>query len=191
MIEEHQVAVFQIALIDTLGILKTSSGKIQRRGNKNALLSGSLPVLATWVQPIQEATEDSHFVAQVQVLENPLYPTTPLDAIDPILQWLRGYAETRINSFQMDERRTIAPHIVLDMGNRGLLGLQVPKQYGGLELSSLDTMRIIQQLGAVDQTLALFVGLSNILGIRPIMNFASESVREQMLPLLATGKSLS
>ena len=191
VIEEHQVAVFQIALIDTLGILKTSSGKIQRRGNKNALLSGSLPVLATWVQPIQEATEDSHFVAQVQVLENPLYPTTPLDAIDSILQWLRGYAETRINSFQMDERRTIAPHIVLDMGNRGLLGLQVPKQYGGLELSSLDTMRIIQQLGAVDQTLALFVGLSNILGIRPIMNFASESVREQMLPLLATGRELA
>ena len=91
----------------------------------------------------------------------------------------------------MDERRTIAPHIVLDMGNRGLLGLQVPKQYGGLELSSLDTMRIIQQLGAVDQTLALFVGLSNILGIRPIMNFASESVREHMLPLLATGRELA
>ncbi|MFZ4826290.1 MAG: AMP-binding protein [Phototrophicaceae bacterium] len=191
VIEEHQVVVHQIALIDTLGILKTSSGKIQRRGNKNALFAGSLPVLEMWIQPTQEVIEDSPMTTQVETLANPLYPTAPLNAIEPILEWLRGYAETRINSFQMDERRTIAPHIVLDMGNRGLLGLQVPKQYGGLELSSLDTMRIIQQLGAVDQTLALFVGLSNILGIRPIMNFASEPVREHLLPLLATGRELA
>ena len=192
IIEEHQIVVYQIVLIDTLGILKTSSGKIQRRGNKNALLAGSLPVLATWMEPtIQDIETDiTPPLPDIEVFVNALYPPK-LDSIEPILQWLREYSHTRINSFQMDERRTIAPHIVLDMGNRGLLGLQVPKQYGGLELSSLDTMRIIQQLGAVDQTLALFVGLSNILGIRPIMNFATESVREQVLPMLASGRELA
>lgn len=185
----HQIVPYQIVLLDTLAILKTSSGKIQRRANKKAYLAGELAVRATWTAPntramaVEVGDDDDPLV-------NALYPDRA-STTDALIAWLRDYAATRINSFQMDERRTIAPHIVLDMGNRGALGIEVPKAYGGLGLGATDTMRVVQQLGAIDQTLALFVGLSNILGIRPIMHYASDDVKQRVLPLLATGREVA
>ncbi|MEL7223551.1 MAG: beta-ketoacyl synthase N-terminal-like domain-containing protein [Cyanobacteria bacterium J06576_12] len=99
-----------------------------------------------------------------------------------LIDWLRDYASTRINSRLIDERRCIPPHIVLDFGDRGLFGLQVSSEYDGLGLNTRDTLSIIEQLGAIDQTLTLLVGNHNALGIRPIMNWATEDVRQSLLP---------
>lgn len=62
-----------------------------------------------------------------------------------IIAWLRGYAEGRIDSRLSDERRRIPPHVILDFGNRGLLGMDVPAAYGGAGLGSRDCMRVAQQ----------------------------------------------
>lgn len=105
-------------------------------------------------------------------------------------EWLRDYNSDRINSRLMDERRCIPPHVVLDFGNHGLLGMQIPQQYGGLELSTVDTLRIFEQLAAIDLSLASFVGVNHALGTRPILNFASRDVKAELLPLLAKGIEL-
>ncbi|ELR99536.1 AMP-binding protein [Gloeocapsa sp. PCC 73106] len=110
---------------------------------------------------------------------------------DNLNQWLRSYAQDQINSRLIDERRCIPPSIVLDFGNKGLLGMQVPVQYGGLALNNTETMRILEQLGAIDTTLALFVGLNNILGIRPLLHYGSQKLKDELLPQLATGRELA
>ncbi|WP_455823160.1 acyl-CoA dehydrogenase family protein [Pseudomonas graminis] len=110
---------------------------------------------------------------------------------EELISWIRQYATTRINSRVMDERRTIAPNIILDLGNKGILGMQVPKRYGGLALSTVDLMRVIQQLTAIDMTLGTFVGLNNWLGIWPIQMYASEEVKQELLPRLAWGRELA
>ncbi|MBZ0258680.1 acyl-CoA/acyl-ACP dehydrogenase, partial [bacterium] len=106
------------------------------------------------------------------------------------LEWIRDYASTRINSRMYDERRCFPPHIILDFGNQGLLGMQVPSRYGGLDIGCRDALRVIEQLGSIDLSLGLLVGLNNILGIRPIQNFASDSIKEEWLPKLAQGREL-
>ena len=108
-----------------------------------------------------------------------------------LIDWLGHYANQRINSRLIDERRCIPPHIVLDFGNQGVLGMQVPTHYGGLALNNTDMMRVMEQLGAIDPTLSLFVGLNNVLGIRPILKHAGESIKDDILPLLATGRELA
>ncbi|NEN90975.1 MAG: acyl-CoA/acyl-ACP dehydrogenase [Okeania sp. SIO3H1] len=113
------------------------------------------------------------------------------DLTDDLLEWLRSYAKERINSRLIDERRCIPPYIVLDFGNRGLLGMQVLPKYGGIGLSNQDTLRLIQQLGAIDATLASFVGVHNFLGIRPLMNYASDNLKDELLPHIATGRELA
>src|SRR5829696_2571087 len=71
---------------------------------------------------------------------------------DELIGWLRSYASDRINSRLIDERRCIPPHLVLDLGNRGVLGMQVPSQSGGLGLGNRDAMRVVEQLAAIDLT---------------------------------------
>lgn len=48
----------------------------------------------------------------------------------------------------------------------------------------------MKQLGSIDTTLSLFVGLTNVLGVRPILKNAKEEVKEQILPIISTGREL-
>ena len=107
-----------------------------------------------------------------------------------LLQWLRDYSEERINSSLMDERRSIAPHVVLDFGNQGLLGMLVPKSHGGRGFSYTELAAVLQQLAAIDLTLGIFVALNNILGTYPILHFGTRELADELLPQLAAGRIL-
>lgn len=182
--EQHEVQVHAIVLLQTGSILKTSSGKIQRQACRFAYLAGTLDVIAESTLPIPQS------ISPNPIIQNkPIVDATEAKA-NQLIEWLREYSSTRINSRLIDERRCIPPYIVLDFGNQGLLGLQAPKSYGGLELGHLSTLRIFEQIGAIDSTLALFTALNNVLGIRPILNYGSDALKAELLPLLATGREL-
>ena len=112
--------------------------------------------------------------------------------VDELLHWLRDYASTRIDFRLQDERRCIQPHVVLDLGQRGILGgMRVPEAYGGLGLSPCDTTRVAEQLGAIDLTLAAWVGQNSWLGVQPIVDAGTAAHKEEFLPGLATGRMLA
>lgn len=200
--QHHEVQVDGIILIKTGTIPKTSSGKIQRHACKNGFIDQSLTVVGEWKSGIDSIesepetklagdNQNNLLNLSLKTTNNHKQTTTNKQQLtNDLIQWMRNYASDRINSQIIDERRTIPPYIVLDFGNRGLLGMQVPQSYGGLELSNVDTLRIMEQLGAIDPTISLFVGLSNVLGIRPILNYATQTLKDELLPILATGREL-
>lgn len=104
--------------------------------------------------------------------------------------WLRGYAASVLDSRLMDERRCMPPHVVLDFGNAGLLGLLVPQRWGGEGLSMRDAVHVFEQIGAIDITLAAFIGVHNVLGVLPILHGGSEELKSEFLPRLAAGRLL-
>jgi hypothetical protein len=81
---------------------------------------------------------------------------------EQLIDWLRDYAQRRINSQLIDERRCITPHIVLDFGKQGLLGMIVPESYGVLGLNYRQMFSVIEQIAAIDINLAIFVGLNRV-----------------------------
>lgn len=109
---------------------------------------------------------------------------------EPLKAWLRDYCARRLHAALNDERRAIPPHIVLDFGNEGLLGMPVARCDGGLGLSHADFVEVLEQLAAIDTSLCLFVGLSNVLGIRPLQRFGSQAARARWLRPLARGRAL-
>ena len=190
--QEHMLKVYGVALLRVGSIPKTSSGKIQRRACQKGFLEGTLNVVGSWTltdmtkikQPIFTSTDS--FMATGTATAADISNKRASELID----WLRDYGEKRINSQLIDERRCIPPYIVLDFGNRGLLGMQVEEQYGGLALRNQDTLRVIEQLAAIDLSLATFVGVNHSLGIRPIQRYATQEMRDRFLPLLARGREL-
>jgi acyl-CoA synthetase (AMP-forming)/AMP-acid ligase II/alkylation response protein AidB-like acyl-CoA dehydrogenase len=179
--EQFGVSLYAAALIRRASIPKTSSGKIQRSVCRQGFLDGSLKPVHVWRSP---AALDWVPGADSQV-------TRSRKASSDLIAWLRDYGERRINSRLIDERRCVPPPVVLDFGNRGLFGLQTPAEYGGLALRNADTVRVYEQLGALDLTLAMMVLLHNTNGIRPILGYATEETRRELLPALATGRELS
>jgi acyl-CoA synthetase (AMP-forming)/AMP-acid ligase II/alkylation response protein AidB-like acyl-CoA dehydrogenase/acyl carrier protein len=214
--QEHELQVYAICLLKPSSIPKTSSGKVKRYACKTEFVNNTLEVLYKWeLAPESVLTSpptplllgegsDETFITPPSITPPSITPpsiTPPSlggkgdgglgSTSDKLIYWLRDYANHHINSQLMDERRCISPHIVLDFGNQGLLGMQVPKEYGGIGLGHTETIRIIQQLGAIDPTLALFVGLNNVLGIRPILKYGATNLKEELLPILATGRELA
>lgn len=176
---EFGLQVYGICLLKPGSIPKTSSGKVQRFACREEFVNQGLDVVFGW--------ELAHAKAQRRKEER----GEEKEKVVGLIGWLRDYANHHINSRLMDERRCISPHVVLDFGNKGLLGMQVPSCYGGLGLGHTDTIRILQQLGAIDPTLALFVGLNNVLGVRPILMYGTDALKTELLPILATGRELA
>ncbi|MEO1765557.1 MAG: acyl-CoA dehydrogenase family protein, partial [Cyanobacteria bacterium J06629_18] len=167
--KQHQLQVIAVVLLKPGSIPKTTSGKVQRYACRAGFENGSLNAIGKWQVEESGGSGGSKGEKSEQ---------SKICASELIV-WLRDYAGSYINSRLIDERRSIPPHIVLDFGNRGLLGMQVPHEYGGLGLNNYDTMRVLQQLGAIDPTLSLFVGLNNILGIRPILRYGSKDLKDE------------
>jgi len=110
---------------------------------------------------------------------------------DALIGFLRGYATHRVNSRLIDERRTIPPSVVLDCGREGLFGLQIERRHGGLQLNHVDTFRVLEQLAAVDPNILLLASVHHAIGTPPIRLFAREELREEVLPLIASGRTLA
>ena len=183
--DEHGLHTHAVVLIKPATLLRTSSGKVRRRACREAFLEQKLQDVASWVfwgdrQIETEAAPEPAAGAAGQAPE-----------VDRVLEWIREYAARRINSQTMDERRTMPPHLVLDLGRRGLLGMMVPRALGGLGFGHSETTRVLAQLAAVDWTVCLFVGLNNYLGIGPILRHGSREQRDRLVPSLAAGRELA
>ncbi len=77
---------------------------------------------------------------------------------------------------------------VKKMGPLGLLGLEVPEQYGGAEVDAISAAIAIEELGWGCASTALAVSAHNGLAMGPIVKYGSDLLKERWLPDLATGK---
>lgn len=103
-----------------------------------------------------------------------------------------------VHDFVAREVKPVAKHVdetsefnwdaVRKMGPLGMLGLQVPEVYGGAELDTVCATLAIEELGWACGSTALAVSAHNCLGQGPLVDFASEALKQAWLPRLATGK---
>lgn len=186
--EQHDLQLHTLVLLKTGTVPRTTSGKIQRRQCRADFINDELSVVWT-----STGTNTADAVPAIDAPVSPgigVHHRQPASAGD-LNAWLREYAAESLNSRLMDERRSIAPHVLLDFGNHGILGLQVPHEYGGLNFGYRDALTVIEQLGAIDQTLTMMTIVHNALGIRPILHHADAVLRAELLPRLASGRELA
>jgi len=96
-----------------------------------------------------------------------------------------------IDSEKFDEEETIPENVIRAFAEIGMLGLTIPKQYGGLELSSSAYARVFETLSALDGSLAVLVGVHCGLGSKAIVLHGNDQQKERYLPPLARGDFLA
>jgi butyryl-CoA dehydrogenase len=72
----------------------------------------------------------------------------------------------------------------------GLLGLQVPEEYGGSELDTMSASIAVEELGRVCGSTALSVSAHNGLGCGPIVRWGTPEQKAKYLPVLTDGEHL-
>lgn len=96
-----------------------------------------------------------------------------------------------IDSEKIDEEETVGDDLIAEFGRVGMLGLTIPRQYGGLELSHTGYARIFEHLSTIDASLAVMVGVHCGLGSKAIVLYGSDEQKERYLPMLARGETLA
>ena len=75
------------------------------------------------------------------------------------------------------------------MGPLGMLGLNIPEEYGGAGVDAVSAAIAIEELGWGCGSTALAIAAHNGLGTTPIVLFGSEELKKKWLPLVASGKN--
>ncbi len=96
-----------------------------------------------------------------------------------------------IDSARFDDEETIPDNVIRAFAELGMLGLTIPRQYGGLELSSSGYARVFETLSSIDGSLAVLVGVHCGLGSKAIVLHGTDQQKERYLPPLARGDFLA
>jgi acyl-CoA dehydrogenase family protein 9 len=96
-----------------------------------------------------------------------------------------------IDPHAMEEERWVPDELLAEMGERGLMGLYVPEEYGGQGLSQTGYCRVFEEVAQVDPTLSVVLGVHQSIGMKGIVLFGSDEQKERLLPDLASGRKLA
>lgn len=107
-----------------------------------------------------------------------------------LIQSVRSLArdnDWRTNSYKYLDG-TYPWHNLNELAKLGVLGMSIPEEYGGSDLSVFDTALVIEEVAK--NCYATAMALMGMLGVqvRVISNFAPESLKQEILPKVASGE---
>src|SRR6266550_3226402 len=91
----------------------------------------------------------------------------------------------------VEERRWIGDDEIRELGERGLMGLYVPTEYGGAGLTQTGYCRVSEEFAQIDATLSVVMGVHQSIGMKGIVLHGNDEQKSRLLPDLATGKKLA
>jgi len=103
---------------------------------------------------------------------------------------VREFAEKELKprAQHTDEAGEFNAEAVKKMGPLGLLGLNVPEEYGGAGVDAISAALALEQIGWGCGSTGLAIAAHNGLGCAPIVLFGTEEQKRKWLPMLATGR---
>ncbi len=106
------------------------------------------------------------------------------------LQMIREFAEKEVKPLaaEVDEEERFPEETVAKMAKIGLMGIPVPKQYGGASGTNLMYGMAVEELSRVCATTGVILSAHTSLCVAPIMENGTEEQKQRYLPKLASGE---
>ncbi|KAF2839260.1 putative short/branched chain specific acyl-CoA dehydrogenase [Patellaria atrata CBS 101060] len=87
---------------------------------------------------------------------------------------------------EMDETEKMDPAIVEHMFEQGLMGIEIPEEYGGAGMNFTAAIVAIEELARVDPSVSVMCDVHNTLVNTAVLKYGSEAIKKKWLPRLAT-----
>lgn len=88
----------------------------------------------------------------------------------------------------MDEKEYFDPEILKQMFELGLMGIEVPAEYGGAEGSFFMAILAVEELAKVDPSVSVICDVQNTLVNNIFLKWANDEQRKEFFPQLCGGK---
>ncbi|CRG89319.1 hypothetical protein PISL3812_06355 [Talaromyces islandicus] len=87
----------------------------------------------------------------------------------------------------MDEAETMDAAVVEQLFEQGLMGIEIPEEYGGSGMNFTSAIIAIEELARVDPSVSVMVDVHNTLVNTAVMKYGTAEVHRKWLPQLASG----
>jgi butyryl-CoA dehydrogenase/short/branched chain acyl-CoA dehydrogenase len=87
----------------------------------------------------------------------------------------------------MDEDEAYAPGLTEKLAELGLMGIEVPEEFGGAGGSFFEAILAVEALSAVDASVGLIVDIQNTLCVNALLRWGTEAQKRQWLPKMSGG----
>ena len=102
---------------------------------------------------------------------------------DAVHQW----AKDRVGpiSARMDEEAKMEPSLFPELFELGMMGIEIPEEYGGAGSTFFHSILAIEALARVDPSVSVMVDVQNTLVLNAIANYGNDAQKAQYYPKLA------
>jgi len=102
---------------------------------------------------------------------------------------VRKFAEEAIGPkvSAMDEEQHMAPELLGQLFEMGLMGIEIPEEFGGAGGSFFDAVLAIEAISTVDPGVAVLVDVHNTLVANALCRWANEEQKKHWLPKMTSG----
>jgi acyl-CoA dehydrogenase family protein 9 len=119
------------------------------------------------------------------------FPKPDPEEQDRIRALIASLREMPYDAQKIEEDRWLGDDTIAELGERGLLGLYVPEEYGGQGLSQTGYCRVSEVFAQIDATLSVVMGVHQSIGMKGIALFGTDEQKARFLPDLASGRKLA
>jgi butyryl-CoA dehydrogenase len=90
----------------------------------------------------------------------------------------------------LDQEASFPWEVVEKMGKLGYFGIQATKELSGVELDSVSSTIVVEEISRVSAAMGLCVSVHNSVGVYPLVVFGSEEQKQRWVPPLARGEKI-
>ena len=131
-----------------------------------------------------------------EIRENLVFPfpelsTEEKESLAAILDSFRAFAADNIDSSKMDHDAKFPDAVRQGMAELGLMGLNIPEEYGGFGASAMLFNRMFGEIGSTDPALCVYFGAHQSIGCKGITLFGTEDQKQRWLTKCASGELIA
>ena len=114
------------------------------------------------------------------------------DTHQELISLYRDFAENTVKPIaaDLDKEERFPEETVAQLGERGMLGIPFPEEYGGTGMDNLSYVQCIEELSKVCASTGVTVSAHTSLCAWPIYHFGTEEQKQKYLVPLASGEKL-
>jgi alkylation response protein AidB-like acyl-CoA dehydrogenase len=114
------------------------------------------------------------------------------DEYQQLAKTVRDFAQSVVApvAAQHDAEHSFPYKVVAGMAEMGLFGLPFPEEFGGMGGDYFALCLALEELGKVDQSVAITLEAGVSLGAMPVYRFGTDAQKREWLPQLASGAAL-
>ncbi len=121
----------------------------------------------------------------------PELPREERENLDAVLASFRAWASATVDSSRLDREGRFPDEVRAGMAELGMMGLNIPEEYGGFGASALLFSRVFGEVGTTDAALAVYFGAHQSIGCKGITLFGTEDQKKRWLAPCASGERVA